>query len=393
MGLQVVDKSTGLRRGLDTSEVVSMQLMTNYGVYNLKPANMRRWRRIKAGGLDGTVLNIGDSTTRGQAGGTNPTGTGSNVTPNGEHAGSYPVQLASMLATGGLAASKANFCGAGAYSTLAKLALADPRLVIPADWINTNFSMGGATLQSPNTVTTTLEFTPVESFDTIDVYYVGSSSSGTMAVSVDGGAALDTFATTNATAGLYKRTISCVLGTHTLKIVRTAGGAIYVAAVILRNSTAQSINVINAGWQGTAASHWANPSPAWGAYQAISVFDPDLTVINLGINDVGLGTSISSFTTNMTSIITAARAGGGDVVLIKFVESNNTTRPLATQQLYWDVIVSLADTYDCPLVMAADRVGSWEDANADGFMYDDFHPRAAGYADMARAVANALLTA
>jgi lysophospholipase L1-like esterase len=43
--------------------------------------------------------------------------------------------------------------------------------------------------------------------------------------------------------------------------------------------------------------------------------------------------------------------------------------------------------------MVADRVGPWANASADGFMYDALHPTAAGYADFARLIANALISA
>lgn len=362
-------------------------LLLRDGIYNLKPTNMRRWRRVKAGGLDGIVLNIGDSTTRGQAGGTAPASTKA-----GEHAGSYPVKLKAMLGVAGLPVSQANFCGGGAY-TVAQLPVADPRILMPADWTMNVPSIGGTSLAAPSPVTSALEFTPTEQFDRIDLYYIGAGASGTVAVSVDGGAALDTFATTNATPGLYKRTINCTLGTHTLKVARTTGGTVYVVAAILRNSTTPTIQIINAGWQGTRAVHWGVATDPWSAVNAIQVIDPDLTLINIGINDVGNATSMTSYMADMTATIAAARAGGGDAVLVKFVEADNSSRPLATQRLYWDALKSLADTLDCPLVMVADRIGPWANASADGFMYDALHPTAAGYADFARLIANALISA
>jgi len=358
------------------------------GAYNLRPDNMRKFRRAKNGAADGLIVFIGDSVTRGQAGGTAPGTAGAN--PVGEYAGSYPSQAANALSALGITTRKSNFCCGTSY-TIASQNLADPRLVIPNDWTTTATTLGGTAITSPNSVTSVLSFTPEEAFDTVDLYYIGSAASGSIAVAIDSGAVIDTWATANNPGGVYKRTIAGItLGQHALKISRASGGAINLCLVVCRNSTEKSLQTVNAGWAGSRTFNWVTGANPWMPVPALAVIQPALVCISLGINDIGNGVGTATFKTNMQFLISGAKAAGVDVAILQKIETSTTTQAIGLQQAYWDVERQLADENDIPIILMGQHLGTYEAANADGYFHDLLHPKAAGYKDIGRLVARAL---
>jgi lysophospholipase L1-like esterase len=157
--------------------------------------------------------------------------------------------------------------------------------------------------------------------------------------------------------------------------------------VILYDSSHPEITVLNAGWSGAKATDVAaNTSKPWGTINAIGTYDPDLVVIDLGINDWVQGTSEADYKNAMQAIITAAKNAGSDVLLVVPVPSDG----YPSQASFQTYIHDLAITNDVPVIDFIGLWGSWSAANTNGWMSDALHPNATGYEQKAQDIFNVI---
>lgn len=321
------------------------------------------------------ILCVGDSTTAGVNGGSTA----------GLFAESYPVELAAKFNASGYDAQIDSFLGHNVGGGTGAIATYDPRRSFGAGWTLASTTAGGQAFRN-NSDATVLSFEPGASFDQIDVWTLRNSGLGSLDVGIDGGAAVATINQAG-TAAMIRTTIDVTPGLHSVDFTRVSGDT-YVIGVETRDTSAPKIEVLNAGWSSSRASQWVVATQPWNPINAIATLEPDLTVINLGLNDINPTYDEATFRTNMQALITKAKTVG-DVILMVPNPASTASRTIEGQDMIRRVVHGLAATNSLRVVdIRARWGGSYETAVADGFMDEGetLHPNAAGYADMAQAV-------
>jgi lysophospholipase L1-like esterase len=351
---------------------------------NLKASLLPNWiavrSAVKAGTGSGKVVLIGDRTTAGYG----AAGTAGSYTNTQQVA--PPAQLRRLLNAHGIPADAANLMSDSNVNTQNGVAINtyDPR-VAPASWtLPANNGLCGGSLNTSGA--TVFAFTPVTAFDTIDVFYGTTGGGGTFTVDVDGGASLGTI-NCNAAGDLKVQTLTCALGTHTINVTRASGTA-YLFGICCRNSTVSRVYVQQCAHAGGGASTFATSFSPFGYSNIVADLDADLTIINLGINDWIAGTSQSTFSTNLQTIITNAKTTGDVILCTPFPSSTATS--MATQSGLVDVINSLAASNSVPLIDNFAIEGSYAAGNAAAHYSDANHPNGLGYSLYANRIADVL---
>ena len=338
-------------------------------------ASLKKWRtalaKVRDGQSNAKLAMFGDSTFLG-SGSTGVTGY-----PAGGRSKGPCVKLADML--------NSYFCPAVSHAVIgtgnnASMFTWDSRFVQGAGWNFTSLNnVWGISAINNSTTTNNLTFTPSGSVDTFVVWYTTTSgSSRSFNWSVDAGG------TTNIDCNVAKSMASVVIpagaaGTHTLNLARVAG-SVYILGIQAYNSATKCVEVLNMGRSGGRASQAtsSNTEP-WDALNALSTLAPDLTVINLTINEwLNAGTT-DAWKINMQQIINVAKTTG-DVVLMAGVPSKINQAALAYQSSFAVAAGELAATNDIPFLDVFGRFGAQESLSA--LYTDDIHPNGAGYADM-----------
>lgn len=227
-------------------------------------------------------------------------------------------------------------------------------------------------------------FTPGVVVDTIDVWYYRAAGKGSFVVKIDGVAqpAIDT----QGPEGAWLKTTYTVspAANHTVAFQMPASGdvgPVSVAGIDAYLSTTKSVRVANWGVSGSVTDTWAN-----GIYSkdAIRDYQPDLTIIMLGINDAGQGLPVATWSANMLSLIQTAQLSG-DVILMSVVPSDSTGL-VAWEAQYRDAAKALAASTGSGFLDLFAEIGAYSpDTYADAL-----HPNPRGYADIARFVMRGL---
>lgn len=339
------------------------------GIYERPPAatvpTVPRWQaalaKVRAGVADARVLCIGDSTTYG-------TGTVA-------HLNSYPVRLAGLMTAAGITTSIGSTFGI-------PVSVLDPRVTVGALWTGSGFSVYGNGGFGGAVGGGLLSFTPTETFDTIDViHFQGPAIGGTSTINVDGGASLGNISGVAGTNQIVTTSFTCAAGTHTINIASPTVAPLLIVGIEVRHTGIRRVRVDNTGHAFTTTTDWAGNS---FTVPALAQLAPDLTIINLSKNDAGASTPWATVAGNLTTLITAARLTG-DVVLCSPLPSKNGTTNYTFEAIYRPLIEQLAATLGVRYLNLSDRWTSWAVANARGLEFDNLHPTAAGYADVAAA--------
>ncbi len=308
---------------------------------------------------------------------------------------SYPGQLAVLMnnSSGGVINAHYNSFMGGSDSISG--AQCDTRITKGSDftYLTATPSLGGAIyIASADTSNPFLfapaanDVNPTTMVDTFIITYVINSGLGVISASVNG--ATPVTQNTNGASGWGQKTITCPLGANTLTIKWSSGGLIAIVGIEAYNSQKKWVSIVNAGWGGAKASQIAaNPGGnTWNPLPMISNISPDLTIINIGINDWNAATSVGTYTSQMQSIITQALTTG-DVILVTPNPSNPSgNASQATQQLYITAIYTLAATNSLLLIDVWSRFVSYAVSNPLGLYGDSLHPNGAGYADITKAI-------
>lgn len=339
---------------------------------------MALWQAAKtavaAGTRNAKLLCLGNSTTMGYG------ALSTSITANDVTA-SYPTVLASLLTAG----SSQSFFGTHANGTAGSKTF-DTRLSVPTGWTaGTGLQAVGAQPwwgQSP--AVASIDFTPLTSVTSFDIYYSEYSGGGILGWAIDGGAVTN-IDTNNAVTSVKKITVSAgAAGTHTLNIWWVSGALVVYNAAVGYNSAVKEVTVMNGGWSGGTAANLAQ-SAAGSSLEMLGLIAPDLTILDATINDWQAATSVSAYAASMQSIITKAKLSG-DVLLVSGNPSDVSIASVAQQQLYIDSCQSLARTNRLPFLNLTQRWVNYTTANAAGKMRDTRHPKDVGYADIAAAI-------
>lgn len=311
---------------------------------------------------------LGDSTTRGTGAGTTTA-----QVPN-----SYPFKLAARLTELGLVGKGNNVIGTGnlTWST------SDSRTVLSggATQAAVNLTIGGAMAQLTATGNT-FSFTPVANCDTFDVYSIKTGATGAFTINLDGGATLATVSGTITPAQIIKTTVSGTLAGHTLNCVWSSGTC-YVVGVHAYDSTVKCVECMNFGASGALTSNLVDLTAgySWGDPTSLAVFGVDCWFLNIGINDMNTGASLTTALNNVQTLINKYRGltKVADCILVNPWPISLTVSQ--NQSSYADGLRALALANNIPLIdMYAYFGGDYVRANALGLTFDTLHPNGPGY--------------
>jgi len=354
-----------------------------FGSVSLYPSLHRAIADVVGTGVDRKLLLVGDSTTYGYEGliGLGPAGMLTKLLI----AAGIPAALGLVIPPGDLGA-----------------AVNDTRWGVGTGWSNPGGAQGwgsAATVWAAggSTAADSLTFTPSGgySYDTFDIYFVGNTLTGNVSVNVDGGTAT-VIDTTLGTNGLGKTTITCPAATNHVVNFGLTTTYTYILGVEGYLSTTPKLRVANAGVDSTATGNWNGTAGNWSGLNCIEQYAPDVTIIDLGINDADTSVTLATYLTNLLAIVTAAKLSG-DVI----IASPNPINPTETGNpglltSYVSALAGFCSTNDCGFLDLYNRWGgqnAWNVLDPLGWYYDNLHPSAAiGYPDIARAELAALVS-
>jgi lysophospholipase L1-like esterase len=239
-------------------------------------------------------------------------------------------------------------------------------------------SIGGGFMQSSST--STLTFTPGFAYDHIEVYYVINPSIGSFTTN-NGGSSLGT---TNCagTAAAGEVTYSVTLSSNPVNIVPTSSTVVYIAGIVCWNSTIPgSLILVNAG-EGNGVISDFTASTGWGTEPFITKFAPNLTILNLLINDTrsatGATTPASAYQTALQSFITYLQGISSDVYMVTPVPPGDSTY-ITNSASYLPDYKAAATNENVPLLDVSTLMPSYTLQNSLSLRFDTLHPNAGGY--------------
>lgn len=358
------------------------QPINNNGIFVLK-----KWRlalgKALAGISNARLAFVGDSTTAGLAGGTT-TFMQSIPCVSGKILNKSLLQTNLGSTFGDLTRNNP----ANGFPTF------DPRIGGFSSWLQTGYATAGGYAFGNSANTNSLTFTPADAFDTIDIYSIDNTGGyGQWTVNVDGGATLATVDNVQAVRAIRKTTVSCTLGTHTINIQRNGvGGQVFIIGIATRNSTVKTIDIYNLGGGGSTSSDWVTSNQIQ-YLNALQAYAPDLTVIDIGINDRRLGLYTTTYESNLRTLVNGAKASG-DVILCVPAPSSFAYSAYTTADniaAYNAAIYRIAAEKNCPVINKEMIFQSYDLANTNGYYYDTLHPNAAGYGILGQQLSQLLM--
>lgn len=364
-------------------------------MFNYPATLLPHWRatlaKVKTGSANAKLLCIGDSTTFGVYSNGSSTG---NQKPN-----AWPSQLAGLFNSAGINAHANSFLasGGGATGGTSQTNILEDSRVSSTGWAalaNALQFIGGTPYAASGTAAQT--FTPTVPTDTCKVYYYQTGGGGTISTQINGGSA--TNQSTNGAASVASVTLSTTLGmnAYTVNWVNSTSVNPIILGFEAWDSSKSWVSVINAGWPVSRSSDWSyGAAVAYNPGQnGITGFAPDLSVIDLGINDIGNGNSVNFYLSNLQVIVNKCKITG-DVVLVSpnptITLDNTLNYPYAEQSAYQSALAQFANQNN---IAFYDKMGRWGGGasypvnNANGMMGEGLHPNAVGYADIASGLFN-----
>jgi lysophospholipase L1-like esterase len=354
------------------------------GFYNLGPTSLFKWQTAKALTAAGTsrtkVVAIGDSTTVAYG-----AGTGTNNLTGARAKSWVEVVRAIIAARSGIGCRNDNIYGDYRIpsATPALVTLYDPRITFAGSaWsMNGLVTTIGHSQYYNNSTTDALTFTPTNACDAIDVWYVPSSGGGTFTVTDQSGT-LATI-TTNGSVAIQKQTVTRTSSSNAINVQRTTGGQVYIAGLDCYSTSSPGITFANLGVYGTSAGIQAdNTNPTWSFPTSLALYAPDLSIIDMSVNDQSNGTTQAAYSGYIQTIITAAKLSG-DVILVYRNPINQTNPQLGPQ--YRDALLSLAIQNSCPFI---DLNEAFAATYQSSLMFDGLHANAAGQQFKGRCIAD-----
>lgn len=349
-------------------------------VYNFTPTSLPNYRAALAKAVSqtgvATIIGVGDSTTEGLG-----AGSGGTTNVNNAKVNSYLAQLARLFTNAGVPAAQDTIIGDnGSGGTSALTTAYDPKATFAgSSWSEANGGLGG-NLYVNTAGTDIFAYTPAVATDTINVYWLDSTTSFIVS---DGGTLLGTLTGGN-TFTLRKSTFTRTKSTNPVNIARVSG-TVDLQSVDTHDSTSARVKIMNAGVGGITSNYVASSGSAWQAINAITAYSPSLVILNLGINDQRTSVSLATFTANMQGFITKCQTNNIDVLLVWHQPDNASVVP-ANTPVFFAATQALALANNLPMVDLSARYVSYGQMNAKGDYYDGIHQTPQGYADIAMAI-------
>lgn len=359
------------------------------------PARLPKWRkavgRALAGGR-GRLMLLGDSTTVGAGAGTSGQTNLVGARPN-----NYPSALANALSRLGIPANNGHvFGGQNVIATTVAYEQYDPRVSFPvAGWAeqpSANYLIPGGHFFRSSTSGAVYRFTPTQVVDTIVPYYITNSGLGSMTVDVDGGAALSTINQAGALA-VTSSTISCAKGSHAINLTATSASQVYLAGILAYDSAQGGIDILQCGSWGDIIANFNMTTNVWSPYNFYASLAPDLTIVQLTINDINQATTLAAYDASLRTLVAKLKAIGSDVVLMTGLNSDPSPYPNmgnGKSESFYAAVRQVAIDLGCPFLHQAERLGNYAAANAALGMSDTSHGSPALYGDEGLWVARSL---
>lgn len=340
---------------------------------------------------------------------------------NNNFASCWPYLLAPYFNSLGYAANTGSVFGDSTNTGLnATLNAHDTRRNVGGNWTQDGwYGLGGLVLRTLIAGNVSkYNFTPLEQFDTIKVFFAAFAGFGKIAISIDGGAALTTLSVNGGASNLSEVdqsaysvgsvnyiTVTVPLGFHTVNLFRAASdggtGAVACTGLLTSNSTQRSIDIINTSVGGATT---ALASVTTAAYSSLTMLrdsiQPDLTIVCLDINDWALAvtpgtydlTTAATHSEQLRKILIAAEVTG-DTILVTGAPSAIGSFTRAAQDAILQATRNIANICGVPLVDVHAGWGDYVTATASGYFLpnaDVVHPGVPGQADIAARVAGVL---
>lgn len=177
--------------------------------------------------------------------------------------------------------------------------------------------------------------------------------------------------------------------THKVEVRSLTAGNTFLLGAEVRNATGMSITNLGAG--GSLSGQWNNATWYTLGPMFAHLGPWDLTFIEISTNDMRNNVAISTYKTNVQSIIDRATANGGTAVLIVDPQPNTVTVgsyagvPASVSAAYRQAAYDLADVNNIRVLDLNGFFGPYTQAEADGMMFDSVHLSEAGYQRVGRA--------
>lgn len=288
--------------------------------------------RVRGGTGRGRIVFKGDSTTAGAGGGTGADANRlANARPN-----RVSASLASLLSAAGTPALDNGVVGDNGMGRGSGVPLPayDPRVSLgaPAWGVVSDNSYAGGALLSP-TSGSVLTFAPTTEVDTFEVvlynntaYAVAFAIDGTatsaltLAGSSGGGGATvsGNRVTIPGDVGGFTRVrvAAPAAGPRVLGMAPAAGSGGVVRSVMAYRDPLPAIDILNHAANGAkVADQSASDANLWRNNDALAFDAPDLTIVNLGLNDISEATPLAAYSAGLQAIIARARLSG-DVLMV-----------------------------------------------------------------------------
>lgn len=346
---------------------------------SVRPVGLSTFRtalnRVKAATGRGKIVVIGDSTSMGAGAGTSGT-----TNLNGAAQKSWPQGLQRFIAAPNYLSAN-SWWGTQGYDSAAGITLTgyDTRLAQGANWAPNLATLGGKVIRYAPGAVNNFSFTPTYAFDTIIVYMLKNNGNGTATINIDGGASLGTINTNSGGALLWAtQTFTVAKAIHTINIVPNNDAQMFFGGILCYDSTVPAIDVIQTAVYGSTASVFTPNVNVYDQIPTLKFIAPDLTIIDLTINDSNAGTALATYQANLQTIITAAKVSG-DVLLMVGPPSNTAAATNGTLDTYIAVLRALAEINVCSIVDMKQLWGSYAAIQATYPYLDTLHPQTGGY--------------
>jgi len=352
-------------------------------VTNFTRANTNKFRaargKVQAGLANMTMLCSGNSITAG-AGSTGGSGSSANLLGSNAISKAYPTILAQVLTARGLNASSQSFVGGHGSNDWA----AHDSRISMGGWLNVNGlgCIGSNTLRAPSAVAD-CTFTPTTSVDTVEAYVLRSGI-GSITIKNDASATLATIAAQTG-SGMINKTVVTLDGAAGTKVIKAGYVTAPTNLIGMRayNSAVKEVSIINSSAYGARVD---SLNDTWDANASAVTIAPDLTILAWTRNDYGQSTALATYRSLYQLAITAALTTGDCILVIEPMGATVTGDP----EPYYQVVYELAATNNVPLI---DFTKLWDVyANIPTWYIDGIHPVGFAYAEMARQLAEILLT-
>lgn len=360
--------------------------------------------KVAAGTANGTIALLGDSTSF---------GTGASNRLN-----DYAHYIAKVLNAAGIPAETDGLWGMPSGFSAAQLAAYDDRVTFTGSgWSGNTTSIAGTMFSNTTDTTSAFAFKPEKQVNAFELCFPVDPQFGSFSVSMDGGAVQtvnqstrngvwawngsgwdQTIAPEPQANRFGRATFTVPLGTHTFTMRRVSGN-VKISGLHGYRTDLRQVHIANWGRPGETAAGWAAGTSYWNlrntsGFQAI--IKPDLTLIDLGINDVNTAVVPAAYAASLQQVIDGAKLSGKDVALMVPVASETSgNRSLPNQQAMRTQIEALAASNTLPILAdMPSRWGEYASGSALGYYAaapDITHPADPGYADKARAVTRPLL--